>query len=370
MKVLVAGFCAGLLLAACSSSPQDQQSVQITTSPASSTSLAPEPPTTQATTTTTEVVPTTMSPADSLSYEVVAQDDLSFLVEITDVSGRNDASQFYGGAPDTLQPRPIRLLIKRALNADGSVVADRPMPLVLSGDYVIGGRPSPCWTQPVNQVVACVGFPYMVKPAENPFLPVAPEFNRDIPNHAIDVSRALDIILTSPEFSSLVDEEKVYYYGLSMGGLTGMMFRLPYFSEPRLKAIVSNLGTLPAWVDGFEDPKVWSEGPPMLMINRLQDNAVRYSGAKETFSLAQGSSNIEMVTLLQGDHLDVIPCPAQAEYLFAWIDHHVNGGPEPDRSVFEGSECAAYGPQEGGTSGCSAGGEILLPPEVKAKFCK
>ena len=111
----------------------------------------------------------------------------------------------------------------------------------------------------------------------------------------------------------------------------------------------------------------YDAGPPVLMINKMQDTILTYEFAKLSLAAAQGSPNVEMISVFEGDHAEFVTCPAVAAYQTAWVAHHVSGGPAPDPSVFDGSDCAAFGPQEGGTTGFGPRDD-LFPDEAKAQF--
>ncbi len=359
MKITAPLLVAGLLLGACSSGGTEAEAPSVTTA-------APAPaetsPATDAPTTTLEATTTTLSPEEAISFEIIEQTDTFTRLVISDISGRNAADISFGGAPETLNPRPIHVYIKRALNRDQSLVTDRAVPLQIAGGYHNDGNINCLF--PANEiVVACVGFPYM----DNAKYTIETFDFRDIPNHPADVSRALDVILANPDLTTAIDPERVYYFGGSMGGITGMMFVHPDFREPRIKAIVSFVGASTFWLDELSDRANFDAAPPILMVNKMKDNTLPYEWATLTFAAAQGSPNVQMVSVFEGDHADFITCPAVSTFQMAWIAHHVNGGPAPDPAVFDGSDCAAYGPQEGGTTGWGPRGD-LLPDEAKAMF--
>lgn len=358
MKVAAPLLAAGLLLGACSSGGSDAAPSVTTAAPQTTDA----PATTAAPTTTTDATTTTLSPEEAISFEVVEQTDTFTRLVISDISGRNAADISHGGAPETLNPRPIYVHIKRALNRNQTLVTDRSVPLQMIGGYHNDGTIN-CLFPPNEVVVACVGFPYMdqAKYTLETF-----DF-RDIPNHAVDISRALDVILANPDLTTPVDPERVYYFGGSMGGTTGMMFVHPDFRDERLKAIISFIGVTPFWTDGLSDRANYDSAPPVLMISKMKDTVVPYEWSTLSFAAAQGSPNVQMVSIFEGDHADFVTCPAVAIFQMAWIAHHVNDGPPPDPAVFEGSDCAAYGPQEGGTTGWGARGD-LLPDDAKEMF--
>ncbi len=358
MRITAPLVAAGLLLGACSSGGSDADP-----SVSAATPQTTDAPTTiTAPTTTTEATTTTLSPEEAISFEVVEQTDTFTRLVISDISGRNVADISHGGAPETLNPRPIYVHIKRALNRDQTLVTDRAVPLQMIGGYHNDGTIN-CLVPPNEVVVACVGFPYM---DQSKYTLETFDF-RDIPNHAVDVSRAIDVILANPDLTTMIDAERIYYFGASMGGITGSMFVHPDFRDERIMAIVSFLGAFPFWYDDLSERTNFDAGPPILMINKMKDTVVPYEFATLSFAAAQGSPKVEIVSVFEGDHADFVTCPAVAAYQMAWIAHHVNGGPPPDPAVFDGSDCAAYGPQEGGTTGWGVRDD-LLPDEAKSRF--
>ena len=358
MKFTAPFLAAGLLLGACSSSDSttDDTTSVTTLAPAETT------PATEAPTTTVEATTTTLSPEDAISFEIVEQTDTFTRLVISDISGRNAAEISNGGAPETLNPRPIHVYVKRALNRDQSLVTDRTVPLQVAGGYHDDGNVN-CFLPANEVVVACVGFAYMdqAKYSLETF-----DF-RDIPNHAVDISRVIDVLLLNPELTTPIDPDRIFYFGGSMGGITGAMFVHPDFRDERIKAIVSFVGAFPFWLDELTERSNFDAAPPILMVNKMKDTVIPYELATLSFAAAQGSPNVQMVSVFDGEHADFVTCPAVAIFQTQWIAHHVNGGPAPDPAVFDGSDCAAFGPQEGGTTGWGVRGD-LLPDDAKALF--
>ena len=360
MKITASLLAAGLVLAsACSSGDSTDDTAPSVTTAAPATDA---PNTEVATTTTIEATTTTLSPAEAISFEIVEQTDTFTRLVVSDISGRNAAGISHGGAPETLNPRPIHVHIKRALGRDQSVVTDRAVPLQIVGGYHNDGNIN-CLFPSNEMVVACVGFPYM----DNSKFTLETFDFRDIPNHPADVSRVLDVILANPDLTSAIDPERIYYFGGSMGGITGAMFVHPDFREPRLKAIISFIGASTFWLDELSDRANFDAAPPILMINKMKDTVLPYEWATLSFAAAQGSPKVQMVSVFDGDHAEFVTCPAVSTFQMAWVAHHVNGGPPPDPSVFDGSDCAAFGPQDGGTTGWGPRGD-LLPDDAKAQF--
>ncbi len=359
MKRVCFGLVFSLVIAACSSGDS-------TTEITSKTSVVPEstsaPSTTTAlATTTTEATTTTMSFEEAISFEIVEQTETFTRLVISDTSGRNVSDESLNPV-ETLNPRGIYVTVKRALNRDQTLITDRAVPLAIAGVYHTNGDANCLFAPvPIEQTVACVGFPYM----DNSKYTRGTYPMGDLPNHTGDVSRTLDVLFANPGLTSDIDPERVYYFGASMGGVTGFMFVAPDFREERLKAIISFIGASPFWFDELDNKDNFDAAPPLLMVNKMNDTVITYEYAKLSFAAAHGSPRVEMVSVFEGDHIDPMTCPAAQEFQFAWLDHHLNGGPPPDRAALDDSGCAAFGPQEGGTTGWGAAN---LPDEAKALF--
>jgi hypothetical protein len=356
MKIAARFVVAAVLIgSACSSSSTETADTSVTTTTTMATTTVGPATTAQATT-------TTLSPEEAISFEILEQTEQYTSLIVFDASGRNAADASFGGAPDTLDPRPIYVYIKRATNPDQSIVADRAVRLQVAGGYHNGGNII-CPYNTVDTAVMCVGFARM----DNSKFTLETYDFRDIPNHPADVSVALDVLLANPQLTSPIDPEQIFYFGASMGGITGSLFVDPEFRDDRIEAIVSFVGGFPFWTEALADKANFDSGPPILMINKMKDSVVTYEFAKLSFAAAQGSPNVELISVFEGEHADFVTCPAVATYQVAWIAHHVSGGPAPDPSVFDGSDCAAFGPQEGGTTGLGPRDD-LFPDEAKAQF--
>ena len=320
------------------------------------------PATTAGPTTTTEAATTTLSPEEAVSFEILEQTDQYVSLLIVDGTGRNVAGISVGGAPETLIPRPIYVYIKRATNPDQSLVTDGPVRLQVAGGYHNGGTVM-CPYNTVRTAVMCIGFARM----DNAKYTLETFDFRDIPNHVVDVSTAIDVLLDNPDLTTPIDAEQIYYFGGSMGGITGSLFAHPDFRDNRIKAVISFVGGIPFWLEPLGEKATFDAGPPILMVNKMKDSIFTYELAKLSFAAAQGSSNVELLSVFEGEHTDFVTCQAVAMYQTAWIDHHVSGGSAPDPSVFDGSDCAAYGPQEGGSTGIGPRAD-LFPDDIASKF--
>lgn len=360
MKIAASLAVAALALGtACSSTETETETVDSATTIVVTTEA---PATTAGPTTTTEAATTTLSPEEAVSFEILEQTDQYVSLLIFDATGRNAAEISFGGAPETLIPRPIYVYVKRATNPDQSLVTDGPVRLQVAGGYHNGGTVV-CPYSTVRTAVMCIGFARM----DNAKYTLETFDFRDIPNHPVDVSTALDVLLDNPELTTAIDPSQIYYFGASMGGITGSLFAHPDFRDDRLKAVISFVGGFPFWLDAMDDKATYDAGPPILMINKMKDSIITYEFAKLSLAAAQGSSKVEMLSVFEGDHADFVTCPAVAAYQIAWIEHHVSGGPAPDPSVFDGSDCAAYGPQDGGSTGPGPRAD-LFPDDAAAKF--
>jgi hypothetical protein len=359
MKIAARFVAAAVLIGSACSSATSETADTDTTAVVTTTSTST---TTVASTTSETTTTTTLSPEEAISFEILEHTEQYTSLIVFDVSGRNVADISFGGTPDTLNPRPIYVYIKRATNPDQSIVTDRAVRLQVAGGYHNGGN-IVCPYNTVDTAVMCVGFARM----DNSKFTLETYDFRDIPNHPADVSVALDVLLANPQLTSPIDPEQIFYFGASMGGITGSLFVDPDFRDDRIEAIVSFVGGFPFWIDGMADRANYDAGPPILMINKMKDSVITYEFARLSFQAAQGSPNVELISVFEGEHADFVTCPAVAQYQVAWIAHQVSGGPAPDPSVFDDSDCAAFGPQEGGTTGLGPRDD-LFPDEAKAQF--
>jgi hypothetical protein len=359
MKIAARFVIAAVLIGSACSSGTSEVADSPTTAVATTTMAAT---TTVGPATTTQATTTTLSPEEAISFEILEQTEQYTSLLIFDVSGRNVADISNGGAPDTLIPRPIYAYIKRATNPDKSIITGRAVRLQVAGGYHNGGNVL-CPYDTTDTAVMCVGFARM---DNSKYMLDTFDF-RDIPNHPADVSRALDVLLANPQFTSPIDPERIFYFGVSMGGITGSLFVHPDFRDDRIKAIVSFIGGIPFWHETMAERATYDAGPPILLINKMQDTIITYEYARLSFAAGQGSPNVELISVFEGDHAEFVTCPAVAMYQTAWIAHHVSGGPAPDPSVLDGSDCAAFGPQDGGTTGFGPRDD-LFPDEAKAQF--
>lgn len=256
--------------------------------------------------------------------------------EVTDTSGRNLTAGLGLPAPTP----PVRTVYAKAFypaGPNGQPIPQAAQEMLLSGHYRMGAEPSGCESCGGN-IRVCIGFPLTdnngITSQGNPQL--------DIPNHAVDISQVLSVVLADPTLVGGVDLTKIWYSGDSLGGISGL-----YLVHPQ-----SRDGFAPPWVAEFSNPANWNTGPKVLVQNTMTDPVITYELARLTVQNA-ASSNLTLITYFDGGH-QIPPCDAASRYAEQWVQHTVRGGPPPDTGVLAGSTCAALGVQPGGTTGWGA----------------
>lgn len=297
-------------------------------------------------------VPDPESLRDTLTYEVRSQTPGKVEFVVSDTSGRNITTEYPGVAP-TLDAREIRVVAYSPVDGAGEPVTT-PLPLRLDGVYRDGETPLCAGASGGMFIVVCVAFPLMD-------LSVGVNF-ADVPNHAADVSAVLDVLLHDERLVGPIDESTIWYEGVSMGAVTGTMFYLPTERDERIKAIIGFAGFSTWWLPGLSERSNWEAGPPILMMHGMQDETVPYELARRGIEGTGGAPNVTFISVFDAGHEVFGVCPAMEEYNFQWQQHHVFGNPAlPDPSIIESSGCAAFGVQEGGTTGA---GIAPVPPDV------
>lgn len=353
MRGLYVGFVA-VIFAGCGNSDGGLSSADesIVTVPAAVTTTVPTTTTTTTTTTappppTTEEPPSTPPPGDdeSVTVRVTERQPGVVYFEVTDTSGRNLTLDAPFPAP-TLDPRIIYVKALHPAGSDGLPNPTAPANLNLTGTYRDGREPDGCNPPSSDDWVnVCVGFPLMGRdtPGDIGF--------RDIANHAVDISRVLDVILRDSSLVGVVDTSHVSYSGVSMGAISGFFLVHPDSFDPRIASMDLTIGFAPYWNAQFSDPANWNRGPKIMMRNSMDDTIITYELAQRTFNNAQ-SDKVTLISYFGGGHSTPY-CEAAQRYFDQWQDH-VRGGPAPDPGVFAGSNCAALGVQPGGTTGDGA----------------
>ncbi len=278
---------------------------------------------------------------ENVSVRVTRREAGTVWFEVTDTSGRNLTADAALPAP-TQTPRTM--YVKGLYNPGDNGLPDpeRTSQLELTGHYRIGAEPSGC--DGFNGVRLCIGFPLQDTTV------VSSQIGwRDIPNHAVDISQVLSVVLTDPTLVGTIDRSEISYSGGSMGGISGLYLVHPQSRDPRIKAVVSGVGFAPPWVPEFSDPANWNSGPKVLMKNTMTDPVIPYELARLTVQNA-ASSNLTLITFFDGQH-SIPPCAAATTFEDQWKQHVLRGGPAPDPGVFGGSACATLGLRSGGTTG-------------------
>jgi hypothetical protein len=278
---------------------------------------------------------------ETVSVKVTRREAGVVWFEVTDTSGRNVTSSAPVSAP-TLSERTMYVKALFTPGPNGLPDPRASAELQLTGHYRSGTEPAGC--EGFTGIRVCIGFPL-----QDPNVLSSQIGWRDIPNHAVDISQVLSVVLADPTLVGGVDRTKIWYSGGSMGGISGLYLVHPQSREPRIKAVVSGVGFAPPWLPEFSNPANWNTGPKVLMQNTMTDPVIPYELARLTVQNA-ASSNLTLVTYFDGGH-QIPPCEAANRYFEQWVQHVVRGGPPPDPAVFAGSNCAALGLQPGGTTG-------------------
>ena len=221
-----------------------------------------------------------------------------------------------------------------------------PYPMLISGGYRSGDQLLDCrLSNSTTTVQLCIGFPNMNQASFN--------FN-DIPNHPSDITAVLDIVLANPDQFGAVDQQRIVYQGISMGGISGLLLVHPTDRDPRIRAVISYKGFAPYWIPEFGERATWDAGPEVLMINGTADTTITYELATKTFVRAGGSPKLTLISAIGADHGGGWSCAASGAYVSAWLSAQLYGSAMPTTSSLTGSACAVVGVVPGGTTGDGA----------------
>jgi hypothetical protein len=290
-------------------------------------------------------LPTSGPGLNTVTVKVTRRESGVVWFEVTDTSGRNLTATAAVPAP-TLSERTIYVKAHYPAAPNGGPRSATVSRLAMTGTYRQGPEPDGCNPgRGEDLVVVCVGFPLM----DQAVISTQIGF-RDIPNHAVDVSQVLDVIMANPSLVGRVSLSKLTYRGGSMGGISGLYLMHPRSRDNRFVAIISTVGFAPPWVPEFSDPATWATGPKVLMKNTMSDTTITYELARLTYQNAN-SPNLTLITYFDGGHNIPPGCDAADTYAHQWEQHVVDKGPPPDARVFTGSNCAALGLRPGGTTG-------------------
>lgn len=296
---------------------------------------------------------------EDLSYEVIEATDDVLRILVIDRSGRNVVGPFPSKLPSSVIPeRRYPVEIHWPLGVGRPSVTD-PVPLLVNGMYRRGlEMDEDCRSRGPKFTLVCVGF-YSAN------LSTGADFTDSI-NMPGDVSRALDVILSSPETFGAVDLKHVVYTGFSLGGIVGINFAHPLMRDPRITAIAVGGAAAAMWMPTFKRASTWRGAPPIFMDHGRKDPVIPYQQAKRTFKAAKKHTTITLVTRLQGVHgYDSPPCGGAAGYRFAWRDWRLGIAPRPDASLVKRSTCARFGVVKGGTTGYGAS-DPFVPDEYRS----
>lgn len=159
------------------------------------------------------------------------------VLEITDPDGDRDLEGFLWYPTHTAGPQTVDFdskvwagtqVVKEAAAADG------PFPLVVLSHGMYGNAYNQAWLAGAlarhGYVVAAVSHPGTSSWSRDP------ELTRQLWQRPKDVSRVIDHALTSPDLAPLVDPDRVFMAGHSLGGFTALALAGGRYDAARLKA--------------------------------------------------------------------------------------------------------------------------------------
>ncbi|MFM8650637.1 MAG: hypothetical protein ACKODY_12850, partial [Actinomycetota bacterium] len=276
------------------------------------------------------------------------------VMTVNDFSGRN----LTVGAEaeiDTPKERTIYVSLKYPSDVRGNPTSRKALPMRIEGVYRTGTTPLCSSKYSATRIEVCVSFPLTEQ--------AKPNF-RDIVNQPGDVSAVIDLLLNNTQIAGSIDTSKIWYVGNSMGGITGLAFIMPANRDPRIKAIISNVGAAGFWLPENADINNWKSAPPILMTNRLDDQTITYQFVRKTLELALPSGRVTALAYSRGGHVGLTGCSAGESYAAAWEKWAVFGGRAPSETAVNRSTCARFGIQPGGSTGWGAADE-LVPARFK-----
>ncbi len=276
------------------------------------------------------------------------------VMTVNDFSGRN----LTVGAEaeiDTPKDRTIYVSLKFPSDARGNPTSRKALPMRIEGVYRTGTTPLCGSKYSATRIEVCVSFPLTEQGKPN---------FRDIVNQPGDISAVIDLLLTNEQIAGRIDTSRVWYVGNSMGGITGLAFIMPANRDPRIKAIISNVGAVGFWLPENSDLNNWKAAPPILMTNRLDDATITYQFVRKTLELALPSGRVTALAYFRGGHSGATGCKVGESYAAAWEKWAVFGGRAPSQTAVNKSTCARFGIQPGGTTGWGAADD-LVPTRFK-----
>lgn len=297
-----------------------------------------------------------------LSYEVLESDATAMRILVIDRSGRNASGPPFASAvpaPDVAERRyPVQIRWPQGVGKP--TVADRRSLLVI-GMYRRGlEMDRGCEIRDVPYMVVCVGFFLGDNAGQVDFA--------DSVNMPGDVSRALDVIFSSPLRFGAIDPAHVLYSGYSLGGVVGFYLVHPILRDQRITAFSVGGAMASPWMSTFREESTWRGAPPILMSNGTADEVIPYELARRTYRAARPSApKITLLTLIGAGHSGVgVPCRIADEYRTVWEAWRLGAGPRPSRVLraqVAQSECARLGVVAGGTTGYGAADPYVPRPD-------
>jgi hypothetical protein len=343
--LLAAALAAGCALVACRGSGDIGPIAGATTAPAAGAAVTSAASTTDAPTT----APTSTVPDDMLDwavYETLSPGVVK--LRLVDTSGRNLTLDESAGpmvqAAGTANPRIFFALVSFPHDDSGSPLTDGPVPLLATGMPRDGTEPLNCLLDRTDVIQVCVGFALLDQRRNPTYF--------DTANQPGDVSKVLDVGFANPDVFGAVDTDHVVYSGGSIGGITGTWFIHPKARDERITAMLLSSSFAPYWVPAFRDPANWEAGPSILFVNGTEDTILPYALVRDSMGAIGGAANVTLLSVIGGGHdATTDSCPPANQFVGAWLDWQLYGGPEPARDAITSSTCAAFGLVTGGTGG-------------------
>ena len=225
-------------------------------------------------------------------------------------------------------------------------------PTLLIGGYRSNDRPVVIdqvdgWNLTLEgAIVVRIGFPHMnVATGDIQF--------RDVGSQADDVHTVLQWLRGRAGTFGETNGNRVWF-GISMGGVTGLVSAMRPDATERYDALVAVGAFLPQKEQGFVTPE-WEldQAPETLLIASMTDETVPYALSRDTYErLSAAGREVSMLTRQDADHAKIDDCAALSWAVRSWIEAKLGVG--GDEQLSAGS-CATPGPQPGGTSGLGLG---------------
>ena len=218
--------------------------------------------------------------------------------------------------------------------------------------YPLENDPVKSWTlESSGYTVVRVGFPRMNMGSDVNF--------KDIASHPQDVATVLDYLRSKSDTFGDVENSRLAWLGVSMGGITGLIIESAQDPVVDLSGVVSIAGFLPLRKDGFDVPEYDFKGmAPTLLTASQTDETIPYSLTVGTFNELQSKgSNVVLLSRQLGLHGAVADCEALNIRLKTFVLEVLSGREVATGGV--GGSCMAEGVLEGGTTGFGAATPLI-----------